>query len=426
MKSIRDFDISLWDSYLSKEFIYTSYRYQYDLLMTEKKTIFAFRIPILMAALIIPALSMVINQSYSEQTFVYVSNGEDGDITVMKLHPETGDMKIVEKVPAGPNVKHMAMSPDHRFLYASVRSEPFSVVTYSINPITGNLDELSKELLPHNMVYISVDQTGRYLFSVSYTDAKIAVNPIGLDGVVNSEPVQVIFTGPNPHSILVDRTNQFAYVPHLGNSQIKQFLFNESTGVLTQNDPEVVYTKYGSGPRHFDFSPDNRFVYVSNEMDGMVYFYKLDNKTGILNEMQRISAIPPNLNLEPSAPAGGGGDGDGALGIEDGEVTTFGVADIHITPNGKWLYVSVRATSPITAFGVDLHSGNLTYIGSYDTEKMPRGINIDPRGNFVIAAGQESGHVSVHAINQETGELKLLNRYETGKDPNWIETVEFK
>ena len=393
--------------------------------MTEKKTIFAFRIPIFMAALIIPVLSMGINQSYSEQTFVYVSNGEDGDITVMKLDPETGDMKIVEKVPAGPNVKHMALSPDHRFLYASVRSEPFSVVTYSINPETGNLNQLSKELLPHNMVYISVDQTGRYLFSVSYTDAKIAVNPIGLDGVVKSEPVQVISTGPNPHSILVDRTNQFVYVPHLGNSQIKQFLFNESTGVLTPNDPEVVYTKDGSGPRHFDFSPNNRFVYVSNEMDGMVYSYKLDNKTGILTEMQRISAIPPNLSLEPSTPAGGDGDGDGAPGMEDGEVTTFGVADIHITPNGKWLYVSVRATNTITAFGVDLHSGNLTYIGSYDTEKIPRGINIDPRGNFVIAAGQESGHVSVHAINQETGELKLLNRYETGKDPNWIETVEF-
>ncbi len=392
--------------------------------MTEKKTIFAFRIPILMAALIIPVLSIGINQSYSEETFVYVSNGEDGDIAVMKLDPETGDMKIVEKVPAGPNVKHMALSPDHRFLYASIRSEPFSVVTYSINPDTGNLNQLSKELLPHNMAYISVDQTGRFLFSVSYSDAKIAVNPIGLDGIVKSEPVQVISTGPNPHSILVDRTNQFVYVPHLGNAQIKQFLFNESTGVLTPNDPEVVYTKDGSGPRHFDFSPDNRFVYVSNEMDGMVYSYKIDNKTGILTEMQRISAIPPNLSLEPPTPAGG--DGDGESGMEDGEVTTFGVADIHITPNGKWLYVSVRATNTITAFGVDLHSGNLTYIGSYDTEKIPRGINIDPRGNFVIAAGQESGHVSVHAINQETGELKLLNRYETGKDPNWIETVEFK
>ena len=68
----------------------------------------------------------------------------------------------------------------------------------------------------------------------------------------------------------------------------------------------------------------------------------------------------------------------------------------------------------------------MTYIGSYDTEKIPRGINIDPRGKFVIAAGQESGYISIHAINEETGELKFLNRYETGRDPNWIESVEFK
>lgn len=396
--------------------------------MTEKTTLFALRIPLFMTALIIPALSMGINQSYSELTFVYVSNGEDGDITVMKLDPETGDIKIVEKVPAGSNVKHMALSPDHRFLYASVRSEPFSVITYSINPATGNLNQLSKELLPHNMAYISVDQSGRYLFSVSYTDAKIEVNPIGLDGVVKSEPVQVISTGPNPHSILVDRSNQFVYVPHLGNAQIKQFLFNETSGVLTPNDPEAVYTQDDSGPRHFDFSPDNRFVYVSNEMDGMVYSYKMDNETGILDEIQRISAIPPNLSPEPSTPADADadGDGDGVQETEDEEVTTFGVADIHITPNGKWLYVSVRATNTITAFGVDPHSGNLTYIGSYDTEKIPRGINIDPRGKFVIAAGQESGYISIHAINEETGELKFLNRYEAGRDPNWIESAEFK
>ena len=84
-----------------------------------------------------------------------------------------------------------------------------------------------------------------------------------------------------------------------------------------------------------------------------------------------------------------------------------------------------RATNTITAFSVDHYLGNLTYIGSYDTEKIPRGINIDPNGNFVIAAGQKSDHVSVHAINPETGELKLLDRYESGKDPNWIEIVEF-
>ncbi len=84
----------------------------------------------------------------------------------MKLNPETGDMEIVEKVYAGPSVKHMTTSPDHKFLYASVRSEPFSVITYLVNTETGNLTHLSKEPLPDNMVYISVDQTGRFLLSI--------------------------------------------------------------------------------------------------------------------------------------------------------------------------------------------------------------------------------------------------------------------
>ena len=389
--------------------------------MTEKKDMLVSKIPLFMLVIMIPSLFTGINQSFSEGTFVYISNGEDGDIAVMQLAPETGDLKLIEKVAAGPNVKHMALSPDHRFLYASIRSEPFSVITYLINSETGNLTQLSKKSLPDNMVYISVDQTGRYLLSVSSTNAKIAVNPISLNGFVQSEPVQVISTGPNPHSILVDRSNQFVYVPHLGNDQIKQFVFDEATGVLTPNDPAVVHTKDGSGPRHFDFSPNNMYVYVSTEMDGMVYSYKLDNRTGILTEIQMISATPSKISLEPSPTA----TEDGLLEMEDTEVPNSGVADIHITPDGKWLYVSERAQSTIAAFAVDRHSGNLTYIGNYDTENTPRGIDIDPRGNFVIAAGQESGHVSVHAINQETGELKLLNRYESGKDPNWIEIVEF-
>jgi len=407
---------------LRKKFIHNaSYKYQYDFLMTEKKDMFAFWIPLFMAVIMFPSLFIGINQSYSEGTFVYISNGEDGNIAVMQLAPETGNLKLIEKVPAGPNVKHMALSPDHRFLYASIRSEPFSVITYLINSETGNLTQLSKESLPDNMVYISVDQTGRYLLSVSYTNAKIAVNPISLNGSVQSEPVEVISTGPNPHSILVDRSNQFAYVPHLGNDQIKQFLFDEVTGVLTPNDPAVVYTKDGSGPRHFDFSPNNMYVYVSTETDGMVYSYKVDNKTGILTEIQKISVKPSTISPEPTPAA----TENGLLEMEDADVPSSGVADIHLTPDGKWLYVSERAQSTITAFAVDRHSGNLTYIGNYDTENTPRGINIDPRGNFVIAAGQESGHVSVHAINQETGELKLLDRYESGKDPNWIEIVEF-
>ena len=383
--------------------------------------------------LMIPILFMTINQlnsdtsfvyANSDSIFVYISNGGDGNIAVMKLSPEIGDLKLVEKVPAGSNVMHMTLSPDNRFLYASIRSEPFSVISYLINSETGKLRYLSKESLPENMVYISVDQTGRFLFSASYTGAKIAVNPIDSNGIVQAESVEEIPTDPKPHSILVDQSNRFVYVPHLGNDQIKQFLFNESTGALTPNDPDFVYTKDGSGPRHFVFSPNNKFVYVSNELDGMIYSYKMNNMTGILTEIQRISIFPsspPNKTVESSTSIGRNDVQD----IVENENNTVKVADIHITPDGKWLYVSERTTNTITAFSVDDKSGKLTYIGSYDTEKTPRGFNIDPNGNFVIAAGQESDHLSVHEINPETGELKLLDRYESGKEPNWIEIVEF-
>ena len=86
---------------------------------------------------------------------MYISNGGDENIIAMKLNPQTGDLTIVKKVPAGPNVMHMALSPDHRFLYASIRSEPYSVISYSINSETGKLTQLAKESLPDNIVYIS-------------------------------------------------------------------------------------------------------------------------------------------------------------------------------------------------------------------------------------------------------------------------------
>ena len=78
----------------------------------------------------------------SDNIFVYISNAGDGNIAVMKLNPETGDLTMVEKITAGPNVMHMAISPDQRFLYASVRSEPFSVISYSIDSETGKLPTL--------------------------------------------------------------------------------------------------------------------------------------------------------------------------------------------------------------------------------------------------------------------------------------------
>jgi len=316
----------------------------------------------------------------------------------------------------------MAVSPDRRFLYAVLRSVPFSVVSYSIDSHKGELINLSTAPLPDNMAYTSTDKTGRFLFSASYAGHKISVNPIGAKGFVQAEPIQVVITGRNAHSIRSDPSNRFVYVPNLGNDQIMQFLFDEKTGILTPNKPGAVYTKAGAGPRHIEFSPNNRFVYVVNELNGMVNGYAADIQTGVLSEIQSISAVPPGAKLAPGIPAPPLGGAQPAPRPDREEIKC---ADIHITPDGRFLYASERTTSTLAAFGVDSGNGKLTYIKSYETETQPRGFNIDPRGNFVIAAGQQTGQVSVHRINRANGELERLKRYPVGKDPNWIEIVDF-
>jgi len=354
------------------------------------------------------------------KTFVYVSCADDAEIAILEMNLENGDLRLIGKAKAGKIVMPMAVSPDRRFLYASIRSLPLSVASYAIDSNKGELIHLSTVPLPDNMAYISTDKTGRFLFAASYTGHKVSVNPIGSRGFVQPDPIQVMMTGRNAHAILSDPSNRFVYVPNLGSDQVMQLIFDEKTGLLTPNKPPAVYTKFGSGPRHLDFSPNNRFVYVLNELSGMVNAYAFDNQTGLLSEIQSISAVPRDSKLPPGLP--GVGIGPSAASVEREEIKC---ADIHITPDGQFLYASERTTSTLAAFAVDSATGKLRYINSFETEKQPRGFHIDPRGNFLVAAGQKTEHCSVHRINRATGELQRVKRYLLGKNPNWVEIVDF-
>jgi 6-phosphogluconolactonase len=356
------------------------------------------------------------------KTFVYVSCADDAEIAILEMNLDNGDLKLIGKAKAGKTVMPMAVSPDRRFLYASIRSVPYSVASYSIDSNKGELTHLSTVPLPDNMAYISTDKTGRFLFAASYTGHKASVNPIGWRGFVQPDPIQVMMTGRNAHAILSDPSNRFVYVPNLGSDQVMQLIFDEKAGILTPNKPAAVYTKFGAGPRHLDFSPNNRFVYVLNELDGTVNAYAFDNQTGLLSEIQSISAVPRDSKLPPGIPAVGIGAPQAPPSVEREEIKC---ADIHMTPDGRFLYASERTTSTLAAFAVDSGAGKLRYINNFETEKQPRGFQIDPRGNFLIAAGQKTENCSVHRINRATGELQRLKRYLLGKNPNWIEIVDF-
>ncbi|WP_369871325.1 lactonase family protein [Herbaspirillum sp. 3R-3a1] len=333
-------------------------------------------------------------------TMVYVSNADSKDISVLQLNKD-GSLKLVEQVPTGGTVMPLAFSPDHHRLYASLRSQPYSVTTFAVDQQSGKLKALATVPLVDNMANLATDKTGRFLFAASYTGHKISVNPISATGLVQ-EPATVINTGKNAHAVGSDPKNNFVFASNLGSDVILQFKFDAATGKLTPNTPPSVATKAGAGPRHFVFHPNLRYVFSTNELDGTVNTYAYDAAQGTLTLKGTVSAVP----------AGFKGDAPAA-------------ADIHLTPDGRFLYASERTSSTLTAYRVNAKTGELTIIGNFATETQPRGFNIDRQGKYLLAVGQKSNGLTSYAINRKTGALKPLQHYELGKNPNWVEIVAF-
>jgi 6-phosphogluconolactonase len=368
----------------------------------------------LKAGIVMALSSLLFSAQAYAATFVYVSNAEDGDIGMYTLQRD-GSLQPGPRFKAEKVVMPMTVSPDKRFLVAAVRSKPFSAYTYSIDRGTGALNLVGTGPLAESFPYITFDRSARYLLGASYGGHLVSVNPVGADGRVG-DPMQVIPTARNAHAIRTDNTNRFVFVPHLGTDQIFQFLFDEKSGRLSANTPPVVQLKAGTGPRHLITSPDNRFVYLLNELTATVTTLALDGKTGTLAEVSSAGALPPDSKLGPGAPRPTAGRDTS---------NDIWASDLHVTPNGRFLYAAERTSSSIGAFSVDAATGKLTYLGSTPTEKQPRGFRIDPTGRFMVVSGEKSDTLSSYAIDPSSGALKPIGKYPTGKGSNWVEIVSF-
>jgi 6-phosphogluconolactonase len=200
------------------------------------------------APIVAVLMSLASSTPVLADTFVYVSNAEDGDIGMYTLQAD-GSLQPGQRFKATRLVMPMAVSPDKRFIFAAVRSKPFQAYSYSIDKSSGALNLVGTGTLAESYPYIALDRSGRFLLGASYGANQVGVNPVGADGRIG-EPLQVLPTARNAHSIRTDNTNRFAFVPHLGTDQVFQFLFDEKSGRLTANTPPVLQLKQGTGPRY--------------------------------------------------------------------------------------------------------------------------------------------------------------------------------
>jgi 6-phosphogluconolactonase len=257
------------------------------------------------------------------------------------MNRESGDLTLIDKVAVpgtekpSPSSMPTAVSPNRRFLYAALRSEPFPVSRFAIDPNSGRLTHLATAPLKDSMAYIVTDRSGRFLLSASYPGSKLTINPIDDKGLVMEKTTQIILNKPKAHCILVDPTNRYSYATSLGNDVVTEWKFDPVTGTLSPNGPGEVYTKPGAGPRHLALHPNRRFLYVITETTDTIGAYAIDPASGTLTELQFVDALPPNFKDQPAA--------------ADLHVTPARTAGFFMAANARRAPLSATASTPTKA-----------------------------------------------------------------------------
>ena len=347
------------------------------------------------------ATSNVFGAEHAGELLMYVgsyTSGESRGIYLYRFNLSSGELVRVG-VTEAVDPSFLALSPNRRFLYAVNEVEEFSgkksgaLSAFSVNQQTSELTFLNQQpSLGGAPCYVTVDKTGRFVLVANYFGGNVAVLPVLRDGSlgeatdmkqgagsgINMERQE----GPHAHCIVLDQANRFAYSCDLGTDKIMIFHFDSRRGRLTGNKTPWVQVKPGAGPRHLTFHPSGKYAYVINELHATVASFAHDQTSGNLNEVQTVPTLPPGFSAANTS------------------------ADIHISPDGRFLYCSNRGHDSIAAFKVDPRNGTLTFIAHESTGgKTPRNFAIDPTGAFLLAANQKSDNIVVFRRDLRTGRL---------------------
>lgn len=350
--------------------------------------------------------------------FAVVSNAADGDISVFRIDAATGAIQPHRRLPARETVMPLALSACQRELHASTRGSNRSIETYSIDNHTGVLSHRISTPIESSLAYLLLEPRGEYLLGASYGEDTLSLYRADDIARGHGTPLQVIRGIENAHAAIVSADGRFAYVASLGSDTVLCYALQRSAGHLELI--EKISVDAGFGPRHMRFSPSGNVLYVLSEFRATVAAFVRNAETGKLAALA-VTARPAAVShLEDGRPR------PNFVGAVQPDPKTLAslvwAADIHVTPDGRFVYVSERTSSRLIVYRVS-GNGALEYASHAETEAQPRGFNIDPSGRYLVACGEKSPYVAVYAIDIHSGVLSLRSRCEGGRGANWVEIV---
>ena len=347
------------------------------------------------------SLLYCINATAQKENYLLIgtyTSGKSEGIYVYKFNSSTGDNSLVSTVKTS-NPSFLAVAPNKKTVYAVNENADSTMHTVGGNISAfrfnnGKLTEINKQPSGgKHPCFVEVDKTGQWVFAGNYTSGTIGLLHTQKDGSLDtlkqviqhsgSGPNTARQNGPHVHSTNLTADNKYLFVPDLGIDKVMQYNFNAKKGFLYPAAKQpYLQTAPGSGPRHISFHPTGKYMYLMLELTGNVMVFK-NNGASDIGPIQTISAQAANFT------------------------GTIGSADIHVSPDGKFLYCSNRGdANNIAIFSINQADGKLTLLGHQSTlGKTPRNFNFDPSGNFLLVANQNSDDIFIFKINKQTGLL---------------------
>ncbi len=351
----------------------------------------------------LPALTPS-NPMAPKEMLVYFGTYTTGDskskgIYLHRMDMTSGALRPVATTEGTTSPSFLATDRQRRYLYAvnevmNFQGKPGGAVSaFAIDAQTGNLKPLNQQPTQGGApCHVTVSQDGKFVLVANYMGGNVAVFPVQANGSLGAAVANVQHQGksvnakrqeaPHAHNVVLDPANRFAFVSDLGIDKVMIYRFDAATGKLEPHATPAAGLKPGAGPRHFTFHPQGKYAYVINELDSTVTAFAYDPAKGSLRELQTVSTLPAGFSGESFC------------------------ADIHASPDGRFLYGSNRGHNSIAAFAINGQTGRLTPAGHTPTGgKWPRNFTLDPSGNFLLVANQHTNNVVVFRRDAKTGQL---------------------
>lgn len=329
----------------------------------------------------------------------YTGPGKAEGIYVYRMDEATGALSHRQTVSGVDNPSFLALDPQQRFLYAANESGEADggpgVSAFAVDERRRTLTPLNRQPAHGTSpCYVLVDPSGKHVLVANYGNGILSVYPVEEGGRLGEASHVVQHegssshrrqAGPHAHSVTMDPAGRHVLACDLGVDRV--FVYRLEHGRLVPNALPFAQVSSGAGPRHTDYHPSGRFVFVNNEIDSTLSAFAYDAEAGTLQIVDTRSTLPDDFPGNNST------------------------AQVRVHPNGRFVYVSNRGHDSIALFEIDPQRGKLRPLGHEPTQgKTPRNFNIDPSGTFLYAANQNTNTIVTFRIDGQTGRLSATGQ----------------